>query len=271
MSNNPVPLQRQLRNAASYIWFHLKGWKIALSEWLGGKNQVNGLAVPSPFLRYRVHGALDLHSYLDVGRSCAKEINALLGTIGKSVGDFTSVLDFGCGSGRVLRYYRDLPASCHLFGTDIDAEAIGWCKQHLPFAEWAVNAPMPPTSYANQKFDLVYAISVFTHIDETMQDAWLTELKRITQPGAILLLTVQGEFIYRKLSTQQQSQLAEKGFLYTLVRTGRFKLDGLPDFYQNAFHTRAYVEQHWSRYFTVLKYLERGMSGNQDVVILRNE
>ena len=55
------------------------------------------------------------------------------------------------------------------------------------------------------------------------------------------------------------------------IQTGRFKLDGLPDFYQDTHHSRAYIEDTWSKYFTIIGYVERGMNKHQDAVILQNQ
>ena len=62
-----------------------------------------------------------------------------------------------------------------------------------------------------------------------------------------------------------------KGFLFKVLETGRFKLDGLPDFYQCAFHSRQYVNDVWSRFFKVELYIERGMNQHQDLVMLCRE
>ena len=62
--------------------------------------------------------------------------------------------------------------------------------------------------------------------------------------------------------------MSADGCLFKVVETGRLELDGLPDFYQAAFHTRAYVEQTWSRFFRIDRYVENGMNNDQDVVVL---
>jgi hypothetical protein len=37
--------------------------------------------------------------------------------------------------------------------------------------------------YANEQFDLIYAISVFTHLTEDLQHSWLNELGRVKRGG----------------------------------------------------------------------------------------
>src|ERR1700737_4242586 len=57
-------------------------------------------ALPPPMLRYRVHGALDEASYLQVGRDIASRLVQCLSSHGVALEDAT-LLDFACGPGRV--------------------------------------------------------------------------------------------------------------------------------------------------------------------------
>ncbi|MEJ2750095.1 MAG: class I SAM-dependent methyltransferase, partial [Anaerolineae bacterium] len=166
-------------------------------------------------------------------------------------------MDFGCGPGRTLIHFRDAASSSRFYGTDIDSEAITWCQQNLTqVAQWRTNKAEPPTEYDDDSFDLIYAISVFTHLDEPLQLAWLAELKRILKPGGLLIGTVHGSFYsHDNFSPEQKACMDEKGFLYTVGSRGTLKLDGLPDFYQTAFHTKAYIFHEWSKFFRIVKYV----------------
>ena len=160
--------KRPLRDPYHYLLFRAKALRVGLQEWKKKSNSDGPFPVPPPLLRFRVHGAFDLESYLRIGQTCAQNIKDLLGAVGKDLFSFNKVLDFGCGSGRVLRVFHDRPDSCHLYGTDVDEQAIAWCKKHLTIASWSTNNPLPPTAYTDHTFDFIYAISVFTHIDEEM-------------------------------------------------------------------------------------------------------
>ena len=265
-----MKLKRHMSAAYYYLLLRAKALRADFDERKNKNNSGTSLPVPPPLLRFRVHGAVDLESYLQVGQTCAMNIKDLLGLIGKDFYSFNNILDFGCGSGRVARYFHDRPASCYLCGTDFDTQAISWCQKHLPFARWDTNDAMPPTAYADGVFDFIYAISVFTHLDERMQFAWLHELKRISKPGGILILTVSGEGARSKFSTKHRAALSEKGFLYQVYQTGIFKNDELPAFYQTAHHTRGYIEDRWSQLFKIVRYVERGINAHQDAVILQN-
>ena len=107
-----------------------------------------------------------------------------------------------------------------------------------------------------------------THLDEKMQMTWLEELNRIMKPGAILLLTVHGRKDHKLLIPEKNKMLYEKGFLFEITSSGKYKLDGLPSFYQTSYHTRDYIFSIWSKYFSILNFIEQGMNNHQDVICL---
>jgi SAM-dependent methyltransferase len=268
-------LPKTLLGPIRYWHLHASALVASLTDrWFPPKAGERFPPLPPPLLRYRVHGQLDSDSFISVGKNSARDLRRSLTAIGKDLYAFENILDFGCGCGRILRYFPDHPQSCHFFGTDIDPEAIIWCRSKLPFATFVVNDRLPPLPFLAETFDLIYGVSVLTHLDEGHQSLWLDELRRVARPGATLILSLhgahaqsiasqQGLFTNRDLET-----LRDKGFLFSVLETGRFKRDGLPDFYQCAFHTEPYVRRMWSDFFTVQEYVERGINNHQDLVVL---
>ena len=262
-------VKRLLQPPYRYSRFRARAALQRFAEWRSHEHR-GPIPVPPPLLRHRVHGTFDT-SYLEVGRRCAQDIRDVVASVGRNLSSFESILDFGCGSGRVIRHFHDLPPSCRLHGTDIDAESIRWCQKNLRFAQFDTNGAMPPTGYADDSFEFVYGISVFTHLNEDMQFAWLEELKRITTPQALLLLSVHGRADLPQWSEDDRAVIAERGFFYKVTESTAFRLHrSQPDYYQRAQHTRTYVEERWSRLFKVLAYVEAGINRHQDAVLLGN-
>lgn len=177
----------------------------------------DGLPIPSPHLIYLVIGSRDVHAFLESGRVHAHKL--ILGTLarnGFALAEFDNVLDFGCGCGRVMRYWA-AQDRVHLHGTDYNPKLIAWCRRNLPFADYQVNGLRPPLSYVGGTFDLVYARSVFTHLPEALQSEWLAELRRILRPGGMLLFTVSGR-TYRSWMTDDEQERYDAGQL--VVRDG---------------------------------------------------
>jgi SAM-dependent methyltransferase len=125
------------------------------------------------------------------GATSAAWIRDLLARNGVDMNEVDALLDFGCGCGRVVRHWSDLPGSVH--GSDYNPNLVRWCSDNLPFATFVANAAEPPLPYADGSFDFLYSISIFTHLDEPLQMPWMRELTRVVRPGGLILITVAGE------------------------------------------------------------------------------
>jgi SAM-dependent methyltransferase len=220
---------------------------------------------PPPAMRHRVHGAPDLASFLAVGKQNFDHIQAGIAMADFSLTAETKVLDFGCGSGRTLLWWAAMSPRPHLFGTDIDRDAIDWVAPHLP-VETSVNGFDPPLSYTEGQMDIVYAISVLTHLGEVAQDAWLGELRRITRPGGVVLLSIHSEESNALLPKADRAKLSEQGILFRRDYSLASKIFG--DGYQNTYHTDDYIQRHWGRFFTVVGRVDMG---RQDLIVMRRE
>ena len=155
----------------------------------------DGLPFPPPEFVGLTLGVFDVpalfEGFFEAGARDAQSIRDALRATGLGMRRLEAVLDFGCGCGRVLRHWSRLPdASVH--GSDFNPHMIDWCRRNLPFAQFTVNGVAPPLDYGESSFDLVYAVSVFTHLLEPLQLPWLTELARITRPGGRVLLSLNG-------------------------------------------------------------------------------
>jgi len=151
---------------------------------------------------------------------------------------------------------------------DIDQELAEWCQKKLPFADFRMIQPLPPLPFAAGTFDLIMGYSVLTHLDEQDQFSWLEELHRIASHGATIILTIHGEWVSRHLHAEEMRVLDEKGFYFRVRDTGRWKKDGLPDFYQDTYHRKDYVLENFSKFFHIEKYVERGFNDKQDLVLM---
>jgi SAM-dependent methyltransferase len=227
---------------------------------------------------FRVSGGKKPDVFLASGKETRDDFAAALNSQDKAYADFKSILDFGCGCGRVLRWLRqEIPAE-RLSGSDIDKPAIKWLRWNMPGLDVRTNGGLPPLSFSDGSFDLVLGYSVFSHLAEEYQDAWLAELSRVAKPGAFLLLTVHGHhnWNYSKQHILKgddeisalNARFEDKGFLY-------WKHDGwdshFPDFYHTAWHAPDYIRQHWSRWFDVLDIREAGARPTQDLIVLRKQ
>jgi len=275
MYKNEVPEPSKLRLAAKQIppLYWLAGLiayiKFTFRLRKANKAYAEKPGVPPPLLRFRVHASLEEWSYLHVGKLTAATLAQCLGNHGVVLKNL-DILDFGCGAGRVAVELKKLTQSCRLFGCDIDAEAITWAHNNLVGTGcFEVNSATPPTAYADDFFDVAYSVSVFTHLDEQAQESWLGELARIVKPGGTVIATTHGRLALASCTSSELQALRSRGIAFRVDRKGRFKLDGLPDFYQTTFHAREYVARTWSKFFEVVDQIEGGLFEHQDLIVLR--
>jgi hypothetical protein len=114
----------------------------------------------------------------------------------------------------------------------------------------------------------VYALSVFTHLDEAHQFQWLAELERILRPGGYLLVSLHELSADVPNAPVLPSHAQETGFMFAALPSGGMR--GIfPDWYQIASHSEAYVRANYARYFSVVDYAPHGLDHSQDVVVLQ--
>jgi SAM-dependent methyltransferase len=226
---------------------------------------------PPARLISRVHGTSESAGFAQVGRTIALDIYAAA-SAHLDLGRPLRILDFGCGCGRVLRYMGEIAGAATFHATDIDREAIAWCEANFGGEvrrgrfSFIVNQDHPPSPFDSDYFDLVYGISVFTHLPEGLQLEWLAELRRITRPGGIVVLSTQGgALIRRHLSPEDDRRFDEKGFHYFPYGS----TEGLPEYYQAAWHDRAYIDRVWSEFFDIIGHTPGGIAGHQDLILCR--
>ena len=101
-------------------------------------------------------------------------------------------LDFGCSSGRVVRVLAAAYPELGWHGCDPLGVAIDWARDHLSHVRFERSPERPPLSYADNSFDLVVAVSIWSHFAEGAALEWLEEMRRILRPGGRLVLTSHG-------------------------------------------------------------------------------
>ena len=132
----------------------------------------------------------DAAQYRRVGEKKFAMISGKLRDEGITVPKDARILDFGCGAAGTLdAFSRHLPKA-EPYGCDLKADVTGWVKKYRPRLTVTKTKPAPPLPADYKDFDLVYAISVWTHMPETACSEWLEHMHSRIKKGGILFMTV---------------------------------------------------------------------------------
>lgn len=279
------------------------GCRVPVDEWIT-LNRTKVFSDPSlrrfvaPFppseLMQNVSG---LTSEVDFASHGADLYLALSKASAKPLSEYEHILDFGCGCGRLARMFKGHPH--RLSGCDIDRRHIIWMQSALPYLETCVSSVRPPLPYADNTFDAIISISIFTHLTEKSQDEFLADLQRVSRRCGFLFLTVHGDRALKRAihepairnmidvpdaSFEKAQELFVEDRHAFILQYGHLTTAGSdghpahgsdaqivfePFEYGIAFVSESYVRSHWGRWFEITDYRQGAIHAFQDIVVLR--
>lgn len=156
------------------------------------------------------------------------------------------MLDFGCGAGRTLRHFLPEARHAEFWGVDIDLASIEWLQKELcPPLHVRTAGIDPPLGLASGSFDLIWALSVFTHLTDSSLP-WLLELHRLLKPGGLLVATYMGRWNSEVLAGEPWE---EDRVGMNVLRHGQSWDIGGPMVLMSDW----WVREHWGRAFDVVE------------------
>jgi SAM-dependent methyltransferase len=153
--------------------------------------RMGALPLPSEELRLHVGTRTTASNFLLQGWHSSRKVLKVFGKEPEG-----PILDWGCGSGRTLRWLLEYPKWRQNYrGTDVDAEAISWLesrgiKDVTVCSDETIHLP-----YANDELSGLFCFSVLTHIHPDKFRPWFEEIARILKPGSLAYLTFNGDTI----------------------------------------------------------------------------
>lgn len=155
-------------------------------------------------------GSLSREAYHSSGKASVEFIRQFRNEAGVAIADSERVLDFGCGVGRILRWWPDRE---HVWGCDVNPKLVAWCQENLAPSQISLNRVDPPTTFVDGGFDFLYAQSVLTHIYPEGQARWMREWARIVRPGGLIFVTTHGPHHLFEGTDLERADLAAVGHL----------------------------------------------------------
>ncbi len=172
-------------------------------------NRLDPIAIPSDDLIFDVVGGRNIiPQFLGAGAANHQFMQQLIRETKGALKPGARVLDWGCGCGRVARHWAAEASEIEFHGCDIHQQAIEWCSENMPFGQYKRTNLLPPLPYSDNHFDLIYGISVLTHLLFDAHYLWMAEIWRILKPGGMAILTAQGPSMFPIIA----EQITQHGF-----------------------------------------------------------
>ncbi len=176
---------------------------------------------------------------------------------GKQLRDI-SILDYGCGWGRLIRLMYAFTAPKNIYGCDPWERSIELCQKSGIKANLAVCDYLPTdVPFPETKFDLIYAFSVFTHLSENTANTVLAVCRKAIKEDGLLAVTIRPESYWH--IHNQNSYAVDVDSMHALHRSNRYAFNpqhlstqtGSPDSeglnsYGDASFSLDYVRAHWT-------------------------
>lgn len=201
-----------------------------------------------------------------------------------------NILDFGCGVGRLLLQFTRNYRNNNYYACDIDDTSINFIKRNYKNVKSYANDHTPPLDYQDSSFDLIYSISIFSHLNLEDQDAWLAELSRVVNKDGYLFLTIEGSHsikwwlaeTFNMNESDAQNKLKNEGFIFkeydnwkkitkssNILRTSS-QLVGVKSAYGSMALSKCFINKNWNKYnLEVIDIIEGVVGTRQDLVILK--
>jgi hypothetical protein len=129
-----------------------------------------------------------VRDYLADGWRSLSELMVVLERVDRPLLTVHSMLEFACGHGRLTRHLKPILGD-RLSASDVVGDAVDFVGGRLGVTAW-VSAMRPSAVEAPQSYEVVFALSLFTHLPVDQWPAWIEKLLSMTAPGGLLCFSV---------------------------------------------------------------------------------
>ena len=202
-----------------------------------------------------------VREYLADGWRSLSELMLVMDAVDRPLPRVRSMLEFAAGFGRFTRHLAPLLPG-RLTVSDVQAGSVDFLREQMG-VEGFYSASDPAKLVVPRRYELVFVLSMFTHLPPKMWTPWMRALFAAVEPGGYLVFSVHNETI--------EGQTIEYGPDGTqfVASSESSALD--VDQYGTTFARRAWVEDEVKRALgrPATVYRERAFWHGQDAVVVR--
>lgn len=207
--------------------------------------------------------------FLKTGEQSASWLKSIMNDHRIEIGAGDAALDWGCATGRVLRWFSEEARHGEFWGVDQHGESIAWAKENLsPPFRFMTCSSYPHLPFEDNKFKFVFGISVFTHL-EHLQDMWLVEMNRIMKPKGYAIFTIHDEHTVQWFQDNGRPRWIPNELDLSNILEHEITVitrDSWASTY--TFFRTELIQREWGRYFDVLD-INPYVEGYQSAVVLQ--
>ena len=134
-------------------------------------------------------GEIGREHYFFVGASALNVINSVQALA--QVDSPKTILDFGCGAGRVTRWLRAAFSQATISACDLREDDLAFVRDKLGARTWVSGTDVGNLQQPSP-LDLIWVGSVVTHLDEATSEALVRKLAEWLKPRGLLIVSLHG-------------------------------------------------------------------------------
>ena len=161
------------------------------------------------FFRGHPSSVNPLRDYFADGWRTLSELMLLLEAVDKPLLRTASVLEFASGHGRFTRHLVKALGAERVTVSDIVVDAVDFSQQTFGVKGFA-SASVPEQVRWPQQYELVFVLSLFSHLPRSTWTRWLQVLRDAVAPGGLLVFSTHG----MKAADFDSVKLDDEGFFF---------------------------------------------------------
>lgn len=150
-----------------------------------------------------------IRDYLADGWRTLAELLLLFERLDRKLSRPGRFLEFASGFGRLTRHLVKIVPSGNLHVSDVLPGSVDFLVEQFG-VEGFYSASQPGSADWPGSYDVIFVLSLFSHLPRTTWDAWLREIYSHVAPGGVLIFSTHGETSARTLGVT----LPQDGFAF---------------------------------------------------------
>ncbi len=183
---------------------------LSYGQWMGCPCEISQADDIYRFFAAHPSSLNPIRDYLADGWRTMAELVLLLEQAGHPLLHTRSFLEFASGHGRFTRHLVKALGAERVVVSDVVADSVDFARVAFG-VEGFVSAAVPEDVRWDKQHDVVFVLSLFSHLPASTWSRWLRRIYDMVAPGGVLVFTTHGEAAVRK----QDVSLDADGYFFT--------------------------------------------------------